>query len=739
MGLDKLRATVKTVGVLAAMLAGSLAIVAGTNAAASADGDPLGAALTPVYASFRHLPTSAIGGVVPGSVHQAPVSPGGAQWAIASFKPAANAPADAASAFQDGASTGIFTQNPDGSWAMQQIAGEPLVCTQGVPGNLWQAWGIPTNGITCPIQQSVSNQMAKAPGIRLDTPAADTPGVQARTPKAAPEGQVPVVGGGKTAAPLVARSQPAGLAAQANAVGGAGAADAGGSVSDIAVEQIGVSDTPASTNWNLDCNPYTALDGFAQTTVGCGQDPISHVQDENELWCSDFAKWVWAQAGVPNTSTITPAAASFYTWGKNHGQALPTNPTNPLPGDAVVFYPAGSPPNGSYADHVGIVTAVNADGTIDMVNGDFMGATNIAVEYDANVNLGPWSAANWGNGEQWTFVQPTNVTTPPSTVGTTGWPISQADSPSGLANVVGTVQGRGLTDWSNVPGSFSWSSALVSPVQAWETYSLVRPSGEMDVVYDGPGNQIYWAYRMTPTSPWGGGPIGGAVGTNPVMVQRANGETDVVYVGAGNQLEYMWNPQRTANWPITPIGVVGTQPTVSLRPSGEVDVASVNSAGMIQFSYLLGSWGGGPLLSAIGNDPVMVQRPDGTTQIVYSQLNGQISYVTNPQWTGTWNSYTVSGAYGSNINVAVRPNGELDIAYVGAGGQNVWWAWQPAGQGSFVGGTPISGSAVTLAQRPSGESDIIDITSGTSQVGYAWNFNGSPSWGQVAVAGASPV
>jgi cell wall-associated NlpC family hydrolase len=84
-----------------------------------------------------------------------------------------------------------------------------------------------------------------------------------------------------------------------------------------------------------------------------------------EYWCADFARWVWAHAGAKNTSELTAAAGSFYTYGqKNH-----TLHSKPQVGDAVVFNYAG----GGYADHVALVTKVNSNGTIETISGDWGG------------------------------------------------------------------------------------------------------------------------------------------------------------------------------------------------------------------------------------------------------------------------------------------------------------------------------------------------------------------------------
>src|SRR4051794_34884874 len=91
-----------------------------------------------------------------------------------------------------------------------------------------------------------------------------------------------------------------------------------------------------------------------------------------EYWCADFAKWVWAHSGL-NTAGLTAAAQSFYSYGQSNG----TFHTSAQPGDAVVF--SSSP--GGYADHVAIVTAVNADGSVVTANGDWGGESGTMAHF----------------------------------------------------------------------------------------------------------------------------------------------------------------------------------------------------------------------------------------------------------------------------------------------------------------------------------------------------------------------
>jgi hypothetical protein len=197
-------------------------------------------------------------------------------------------------------------------------------------------------------------------------------------------------------------------------VGSAGASSrmpgvTGASIAQVADKQVGVGDNPVSRNWSLDCDPYTTMVGVRVSSSGCGTSRRFGVQNRNELWCADFAKWVWRKAGITtDLRALTPAADSFYRWGKTQGDVLKPDGSNAAVGDAVVFYPPGALTSSgmSTADHVGIVVAVNADGTIDLVNGDFIGPKNIGVQRNNSVSIASWSAAIWRPNEQWMFISP---------------------------------------------------------------------------------------------------------------------------------------------------------------------------------------------------------------------------------------------------------------------------------------------------------------------------------------------
>jgi PKD domain/CHAP domain len=370
----------------------AVSFVAGPAAAAPgpAASRPVAAALAQAYASARHLPPGAVAGLRPGSLHLASVPATGVSWAIAGFMPSPAAGPRALAGFQDGASTGVFTQAAGQPWRLVQAAGAAGGCAPAVPAAIRKAWHLPALA-----------------GCRTTASPAHRAAANAR-PQAASAGTW------------------------------------GQSIANVALGQVGVSDTPAVTNYDgVDCDPYSTLVGAPDPSAdGCGFDADHAVENENEEWCSDFAKWAWRQAGITTgMNVINAGSVSFYAWGLDQGETMPVDSGTPAPGDAVVFFPPG-PITPRYADHVGIVSALNPGGTVNLVDGDFVGASNISVQYSTGVSLTRWAAQVWSPGEQWLLVTPPSGPQQPApSVAITG----------PRAAVAGTA--TGLKAWAAQPGS----------------------------------------------------------------------------------------------------------------------------------------------------------------------------------------------------------------------------------------------------------------------------------------------
>jgi hypothetical protein len=352
---------------LASVAAAAIAALASAAVGGAADrSDPVGASpVTPsaatkanlrsAYAAGAGVPVTAVGAIRPGSLHVASVGSSGSRWAVARFLPARRTTGPRAWGFQSGRGLGVLTKAHGASWRLVSLGGRALHCVRGLPASVRKAWHFAPASTCTAHRSTIAAAQAAADELR-----------------------------------------------HGSSIGEQAAA--------VALTQVGVKGTPVAHDFTLDCNPYTTLVGpTTPNSDGCGYDASFGVQNRNEPWCADFVKWVWEQAGVTeNLNTINAGAVSFYGWGRDAGQHLPTNPTDPQVGDAVVFFPRGAISANGSADHVGIVTAVNSDGTINMVNGDFLSPRThkVSVEYNTNIDLATWAPGLWGKGEQWVFVSP---------------------------------------------------------------------------------------------------------------------------------------------------------------------------------------------------------------------------------------------------------------------------------------------------------------------------------------------
>jgi hypothetical protein len=343
----------------AALPAAPAAQAAATGIQALSPGATDATSLEQAYAAGRHIPLSAVGGVRPGSTHLAEDTTTGTEWAVAGFVPSGSASTQLTVDFQDGAAKGLFVRTAGADW---RLLSSPTrtACAGSISAAVKDALGLTAASGSCDAGAARPSAAAKA---------------------------------------------------------AAGGTDLGSTIASIALGQVGVATTPAETSFDsVDCDPYSTLDAaFSPNADGCGPDAAHTVENQNEEWCSDFAKWAWSQAGVTaDMNTLNAGASSFYTWALDQGETPVADSGTPAPGDAVLFYGPGTITSDSFADHVGLITSVNADGTVDMVNGDFLGSTGIAVEYDQNLDLTSWASATWDQGEQWVLVTPPTAAQQPA-------------------------------------------------------------------------------------------------------------------------------------------------------------------------------------------------------------------------------------------------------------------------------------------------------------------------------------
>mgnify|MGYP001316336912 CR=1 FL=1 len=101
--------------------------------------------------------------------------------------------------------------------------------------------------------------------------------------------------------------------------------------------------------------------------------------DVPEYWCADFAIWVWRNAGY-DVSGLDAASISFATYGVKHHSTRAA----PKVGDALVFNKTMST---TWAAHVAIVTAIDPDGSVVLVNGDWAGESGSEVHFATTASV----------------------------------------------------------------------------------------------------------------------------------------------------------------------------------------------------------------------------------------------------------------------------------------------------------------------------------------------------------------
>jgi hypothetical protein len=395
------------------VLAAVTAVPVAAAQAASSPATSAAAALTGAFEAARHVPAADVDGIRAGSLHIG--SAGGHEWAIASFMPARSAVRKVAADFQDGAATGVFTE-AGGRWRLVQSG--LYGCGDGLPAALKSAWHL---GDPAACKTSAAAQRDSARRALAALPAA------ARSAAAKTTGV-------KRTAAAPADASPASL---------------GQTIAAIALSQVGVDDNPVVNNFNgVDCDPYTTMiAGFSADSDGCGFNSSFGVENENETWCSDFNKWVWEQAGITaDMNTINAGAVSYYSWAVANGQSPQLDTGTPQAGDSILFFSPGNFPD--FADHVGIVTSVSSDGTIDMVNGDFAANPDIHVEYDTGItSMSAFAASVEGPGEQWAIVTPPAAAQQPRPLGLMTGPATAVAGTTGSFHAFGAVPGGSVTGY----------------------------------------------------------------------------------------------------------------------------------------------------------------------------------------------------------------------------------------------------------------------------------------------------
>jgi uncharacterized protein YjbI with pentapeptide repeats len=203
-----------------------------------------------------------------------------------------------------------------------------------------------------------------------------------------------------------------------------------------------VADNPASTG-DSGCNPYSSY---------WGDGSICSNGLRSNAWSTDFAAWVWKQAGVSFTygsgeSDVNAWSASFYFWGVANGtwHSLSSGYL-PEPGDVAVY---GNLTEAPGPGHVGIYVGGKASSPVVVVG-------NWAVTWPKITNYGVMLATNESNvkedgGNLDGYVSPTRVSAPPTVSSFTATPSTFTSSGGSVSLSADVTNAQSCTFSSNRP------------------------------------------------------------------------------------------------------------------------------------------------------------------------------------------------------------------------------------------------------------------------------------------------
>jgi hypothetical protein len=597
-----------------------------------------------LYAAYRHIPLADVL-IGPGSAQGAQITRTGEDLALAKFSPSPSAPPRIQYGFQDGVATGFFTRYAGQNWTMAGFGGEPVACNAQIPSSVRNLWGIGS----CPAMTTARPHLQAEP---------DTTGTTSV-------------------------------------------------IADIANSQIGITDSPNENyfpGWKqnpkgLDCDPFTTMVDAGASNKGCKTDPTHDVLDESELWCADFAKWVWSQAGVTsNLGTLNPGATSFSLWGYEAGQTMSLDSGSPQVGDAVVLYNSsvtqaelnaglqagaagtGGPPG---ADHVGLVTEVNAAaGTMDVVNGDFQTAPGNPIQVLQTTNQTPsqYASSSEGPGEQWVFVSPQ-------------LPVASNGPAAGVDG-----DGNSYTFWENTSGGLeeafyngsSWQGPNAIKVNGngmgplgSEPTVAVSSNGDQYVFWEGTNQDLYEAFWNG--SAWAGpnrvkdssGDVMGPMASAPAAGIDASGNEYVFWENASGGLEETeWNGTSwTTQHAISGVSGLTSQPAVAVSSTGDQYVFWAGAGQDLYEAFWNGStWNGpdkvkdssGDVMGPLVSPPTAGVDGSGNEYVFWQNAAGGLE---ETEWNGTsWGTqHEISGMspLGSGPSVAVTYGGSQYVFWEG--------------------------------------------------------------------------
>jgi hypothetical protein len=265
-------------------------------------------------------------------------------------------------------------------------------------------------------------------------------------------------------------------------------------------------------------------------------------------WCAEFARWVWAHAGVSDVAGLDSYAQSFKTYGQNRGTYhTRASGYTPQPGDAIVFDWDHSSTDAHPIDHVAIVTSVSAS-TVYTIGGNQGNSDNLL----SSVSRSSYARSN---GDIDGYVEPVGVQSGSSA----SRPPLPDFSGDGVADLVGVSADGHMQYYPNNSGSnanhvpFATSGLAVG--DGWNAYTALYTgdfSGDsVDdlIAVTADGHMQYYPNNSGSNAnhvPFAGSGVADGAGWNAYTKLYAadfsgDGAADLIAVTADGHLQYYPN------------------------------------------------------------------------------------------------------------------------------------------------------------------------------------------------------
>ncbi|MFO0617932.1 MAG: CHAP domain-containing protein [Polyangiaceae bacterium] len=442
------------------------------------------------------------------------------------------------------------------------------------------------------------------------------------------------------------------------------AALAGDSIAELAMQNLGGKACGTNSKGGK---------GFYSSCNGNGGQP--------EYWCSDFAKWVWAQAGA-KVDGLTAAAGTFYCYGQNHG----TLSNTPHVGDAVVFNYQGN----CWADHVALVTKVNPDGTIETTSGDWNGESGSQAHFAATASV----------------VQ--NKPAFPGVVGSTpgaiGMTISGFISPSGLPSAAppppppppegnqaflypnqqhfvhrganGNIRHHFWDANVNAVTTDNWGTAAGQPV------SFVHGTSQHVFARKQDGSLGHWFWDPVNGSRSDNWAPGAGLAGDPAATTIGDFQAVWAVDGGGKLQHWFWGPKTNGVQHDTWGSGVTGRPSVFVTATGDQHAFARGTGGALEHWWWSASggiqhdtWGSG-----LAGDPSTLVIGDFQDAWAVDMAGKLQHWYWGPKTNGVQHDTWGSGVKGRPA-VFVTKNGEQHAFVRGTNGTLEHWWWMPNGGG----------------------------------------------------------